>query len=250
MTLNTNEDFRSRFNGDWAGKLIIAIDEVLLDRKEDSERIKNLSTAKYYKTEFKGKDKEEVEFFGKFILCSNNEENFVKIDSNEIRYWVRKVPILGDALDPNFLPHLVKEIPSFAYFLNTREITAKLETRMWFTKEQIHTDALDVLIRGNKTSLEKELEEMLKDEFVVFEKKELCYTSKNLVAMLKNRGVIISSSYISSTLREKYKIDNNGVNSSYEWYRSDIYNTDKTISNGYTTEKGRYFKIPRKLFEI
>jgi hypothetical protein len=32
MTLNTNEDFRSRFNGDWAGKLIIAIDEVLLDR--------------------------------------------------------------------------------------------------------------------------------------------------------------------------------------------------------------------------
>src|SRR5690606_32260370 len=46
MTLNTNEDFRSRFNSDWAGKLIVAIDEVLLDKKDDSERIKNLSTAK------------------------------------------------------------------------------------------------------------------------------------------------------------------------------------------------------------
>ena len=101
MTLNTNEDFRSPFNSGWAGKLIIGVDEVLLDKKDDSERIKNLSTAKYFKAEAKGKDKEEVEFFGKFILCSNNEENFVKIDANEIRYWVRKVPTLGDTVDSN-----------------------------------------------------------------------------------------------------------------------------------------------------
>jgi hypothetical protein len=161
MTLNTNEDFRSRFNGDWAGKLIIAIDEVLLDRKEDSERIKNLSTAKYYKAESKGKDKEEVEFFGKFILCSNNEENFIKIDANEIRYWVRKIPSLGDTVNPNLLAELEKEVQSFAYFLNTREVATKQATRMWFTKEQIHTEALNILIRGNRTSIEKELEEML-----------------------------------------------------------------------------------------
>lgn len=248
MTLNTNEDFRSRFNGDWAGKLIIAIDEVLLDRKDDSERIKNLSTAKYYKTEFKGKDKEEVEFFGKFILCSNNEENFVKIDSNEIRYWVRKVQTLGDSVNPNFLSQLEKEIPCFAHYLNARTIIAKQETRMWFTKDQIHTEALNVLIRGNKTSVEKELEEMLKDEFIVFEKPELCYTSKNLVLMLKNRGVVVSSNYISSILRDKFNLDNNGINSNYEWYRSDIYNVDCQITTGFTNEKGRYFKIPRELF--
>ncbi|WP_233884038.1 primase-helicase family protein [Tenacibaculum piscium] len=73
MTINKNEDFRSRFNSDWASKLIISVDEVLLDRREDSERIKNLSTAGSYKTESKGKDKVESNFFGKFILCSNNE---------------------------------------------------------------------------------------------------------------------------------------------------------------------------------
>ena len=56
MTINNNEDFRSRFNSDWASKLIIAVDEVLLDKREDSERLKNLSTAKSYKTEAKGKD--------------------------------------------------------------------------------------------------------------------------------------------------------------------------------------------------
>ena len=40
VTFNTNEDFRSQFNDDWTGKLLICVDEVLLNRREDSERIK------------------------------------------------------------------------------------------------------------------------------------------------------------------------------------------------------------------
>jgi len=57
MTINTNEDFRNQFNSGWASKLIIGVDEVLLDKKEDAERIKNLSTTKSIKSEAKGKDK-------------------------------------------------------------------------------------------------------------------------------------------------------------------------------------------------
>jgi hypothetical protein len=49
MTINSNEDFRSNFNSEWAHKLFIGVDETFLDRKEDSERIKSLSTSKYYK---------------------------------------------------------------------------------------------------------------------------------------------------------------------------------------------------------
>ena len=33
VTFNTNEDFRSQFNSDWAGKLLIVVDEVLLNRR-------------------------------------------------------------------------------------------------------------------------------------------------------------------------------------------------------------------------
>lgn len=62
VTFNTNEDFRSQFNDDWMGKLLICVDEVLLNRREDSERIKNLSTARSYKAEAKGRDRREVEF--------------------------------------------------------------------------------------------------------------------------------------------------------------------------------------------
>lgn len=51
------------------------MDEVLLNRREDTERLKNLSTALTYKVEAKGKDRYEVPFYTKFVLCSNNERN-------------------------------------------------------------------------------------------------------------------------------------------------------------------------------
>lgn len=81
VTFNTNEDFRSQFNSDWAGKLLIVVDEVLLNRREDSERLKNLSTTLSYKVEAKGKDRDEIAFFAKFVLCSNNEYLPVIIDA-------------------------------------------------------------------------------------------------------------------------------------------------------------------------
>ena len=97
VTFNTNEDFRSQFNSDWAGKLLIVVDEVLLNRREDSERLKNLSTTFTYKVEAKGKDRTEIAFFAKFVLCSNNEYLPILIDAGETRYWVRKImPLQGD----------------------------------------------------------------------------------------------------------------------------------------------------------
>ena len=42
VTFNTNEDFRSQFNSDWAGKLLIMVDEVLLNRREDSRQVRAL----------------------------------------------------------------------------------------------------------------------------------------------------------------------------------------------------------------
>ena len=72
MTYIKGDSFSSQFNSDWASMLIVAIDEVFFDKKEITERLKYLSTTDKDKKEAKGKDREEVEFFGKFILCSNN----------------------------------------------------------------------------------------------------------------------------------------------------------------------------------
>ena len=94
-TFNTNEDFRSQFNADWANRLLVLVDELLLNKIEDTEKIKNLSTAGDYKIEAKGKDRREIEFFAKFVLCSNNEKNPIIIPQEEVRFWVRKIELVA-----------------------------------------------------------------------------------------------------------------------------------------------------------
>jgi hypothetical protein len=246
MTINKNEDFRSRFNSDWAGKLIVAVDEVLLDKKEDSERIKNLSTSNHYKLEGKGVDKAEIEFFGKFILCSNNEENFIKIDDLEIRYWVIKVnPFTRE--NPNLLEQMRKEIASFTYYLTHREIQAERTTRMWFTKEQIYTPALDVLVRGNRTSIEKEIEEFIIEQFHTLELDELYYTTKDLHEQLNLANIRVGKNYVSKIITEKFKLE--PKNSSYNFYSLDLSVMNQGKWSVYTeNRKGRYYTFKRNEF--
>lgn len=246
MTINKNEDFRSRFNSDWASKLIIAVDEVLLDKKEDSERIKNLSTSNYYKSESKGVDKIEIEFFGKFILCSNNEENFIKVDHLEIRYWVIKVRSFINE-NPDLLEQMRKEVPFFGNYLTNREIESVRVSRMWFTKEQIYTKALDVLVRGNRTSIEKEIEEFLIDEFCLLGLEVLYYSVSNLVEQLNKRNVRVNNSYISKILKEQFKQESK--NSTYKIYKMDYScPTAENPSIYHENAKGRHYTFKKEDF--
>jgi hypothetical protein len=156
MTINTNEDFRSNFNAEWAHKVIIGVDETFLERREDSERLKNLSTASFYKSEAKGQDRQEIEFFGKFVLCSNNEDNFVLVDPGETRYWIRKVPVLQSD-NQGLLAELKKEISFLIHYLVSRKLSTSKQSRMWFTPQQIATPALKKVIRQNRNKLEVEI---------------------------------------------------------------------------------------------
>jgi hypothetical protein len=246
MTINKNEDFRGRFNNDWASKIIIAIDEVLLDRREDSERIKNLSTSKHYKSEGKGVDKVEIEFFGKFILCSNNEENFIKTDENEIRYWVRKI-FPFETENPNLLGMMKKEIPAFAGFLTNREITTKSTTRMWFSKEQIQTDALGILLKGNKSFIEKEIEEFIAELFETLGVDELQYSTSDLIEELNKANIRVAKSYVGKILRERFKLE--PKNSSYYLYRHEAvtYDNGDSLSNA-IQKKGRFYTFKKADF--
>ena len=162
VTFNTNEDFRSRFNFDWAGKLLIVVDEVLLNRREDSERLKNLSTTLSYKVEAKGKDRDKIAFFAKFVLCSNNEYLPVIIDAGETRYWVRKIDRLQSD-DTDFLQKLKAEIPAFLHFLQHGTLSTEKENRMWFAPSLLHTEALQKIIRSIRNRLEIEMHELILD---------------------------------------------------------------------------------------
>ncbi len=205
MTFNTNEDFRSQFNSDWATKLIVAVDEVLLDRKEDSERIKNLSTARSYKAEAKGKDRNEVEFFAKFVLCSNNEQDPIYVGQGETRYWVRKVrPIAVD--NPNLLSQMRTEIPALLHFLLNRQLTTKEVSRMWFDHKLLATDALRNIISYGRSKVESEMLQILQDIVELKGGKEYQFCIVDMAAMLDVRGHRTNHTYIRNILQKQWHL--------------------------------------------
>ncbi|WP_117884800.1 primase-helicase family protein [Aureibaculum luteum] len=239
LTYLTNDSFSSQFNADWANKLLICIDEVLFNKEELTERIKYLSTTNINKLEAKGKDKREVEFFGKFILCSNNEENFIKIDANEIRFWVLKIPKYKKE-DIGFLSKLIDEIPAFLYHLKQRKITTKNQTRMWFSPEQIRTKALKKLVQNNRNRVEKELINIVISVMEKFDLDEIKLCPTDALNALNKTRVKTDLTQIRRILKNDWKLKNQDNSNSYKkfviWSDGDIDLKDN---------KGRYFTIDK-----
>lgn len=244
MTINTNEDFRNQFNSGWASKLIIGVDEVLLDRKEDAERIKNLSTTRTVKSESKGKDKVEQEFFGKFILCSNNETDFIKIPPDEIRFWVRKIPTIENEII-EIVGELKKEIPAFIEFLSTREIQSPKSSRMWFTPGQLFTNALRIIKSKGTTQLEREIKSLLIDQFLTFSLEELKLTPKDIIDRLKvENGVYAKSTDVVDVIRHKWGYEQEMESKYYHVYGWLSENGENSIIDK-KGKNGRYYTFKR-----
>lgn len=241
VTFNTNEDFRSQFNSGWAGKLLIVVDEVLLNRREDSERLKNLSTTFNYKVEAKGKDRTEIAFFAKFVLCSNNEYLPVIIDAGETRYWVRKInPLQND--DTNFLQKLKEEIPAFLFFLTQRELSTEKESRMWFNPKLTHTAALQKIIRSNRNRLEIEMAELFLDIMSNMNVESVSFCLNDLMTLLIYSQVKAEKHQVRKVVQEVWKLTSAPNSLSYTAYeiaptRDCHYETKRKTGRFYTITK-------------
>lgn len=242
VTFNTNEDFRSQFNSDWAGKLIIVVDEVLLNRREDSERLKNLSTTLSYKVEAKGKDRDEIAFFAKFVLCSNNERLPVIIDPGETRYWVRKIHHLEND-DTHFLQKLIEEIPAFLYFLQHRTLTTQNVSRMWFSPKQTETAALLKIIRCNKSKYEVEAAELIKEIMECMEIDSFSFCLNDLLILLNLSQVRIDKHWLRKIVTENWKLAPAPNGLTYTTY---LFACNKERRFEPIRRVGRYYTITRK----
>jgi hypothetical protein len=242
-TINRNEDFESQFNSGWAGKLIIAVDETFIDRKKIYERIKSLSTGKTMKVEAKGQDSVDAEFFGKIILCSNNEDSFMPVDGSEIRFWVRKIsPFTSE--DPHLLTrHLIPEIPAFLQFLLDRQLSTDQKTRMWFRPEDIQTDALSQIVKQNKSWLEKELTEIITEYLLDFDLQEIEFTIGDLQLMLIKNGVRQAQFMLKELLVKKWRL--NSSNTSYTKYSY----TEAGEKSSVFVKSGKRYTFTRAMFE-
>lgn len=250
-TVNTNQDFESNFNADWSSKLLIMVEETLLEKKEIGERLKYLSTTRYAKTEAKGKDKFESEFFGKFILCSNNEDSFIRIDREETRYWVRKVPTVER--DPNFMDKLKAEIPAFLHFLNNRKLTTSQKTRLWFDEKLYETKELENLKMNSRDLVEKELEGVIISKFDELEDyddvSEIHYTVGDLIKELKSSSTFkFTQDQVTTVLRKRWRLEPANNAKSYKLYSW----TEGPGSAGSiiaSAKKGRYYTFKIENFK-
>ena len=210
VTFNTNEDFRSQFNSDWAGKLLIMVDEVLLN------------------------------FFAKFVLCSNNEHLPVIIDAGETRYWVRKImPLRSD--DTDFLQKLKAEIPAFLHFLQHRQLSTEKESRMWFNPKLLETEALRKIIRSNRNRLEIEMAELLLDIMAKMKVETVSFCLNDIIPLLVCSQVKVEKSQVRKVVQECWKLTPapNGLTyTAYQYGGNDRYQTRRSVGRYYTVTKG------------
>lgn len=239
LTYITNDSFASNFNADWSSKLLICIDEVLFKTDELTERIKYLSTTNVSKMESKGKDRKEVYFFGKFIMCSNNEHNFIKIDAQETRFWVRKIEALKHD-DVDFLDKLISEIPAFLYFLSNRKLSTENKSRMWFTPQQIKTKALDKLVKFNSSKLEVELASVLINTMDSLDTENIQFCFSDLLNFLNKFKIKHDANEIKKIIRNDWKLQQQSNSNQYQ--KITITNDLDFYQN---LSKGRYYTVSR-----
>ena len=246
VTFNTNENFRSQFNDDWNGKLVIVVDEVLLNKREDSERLKNLSTTRNYKMEAKGRDREEVSFFAKFVLCSNNEYLPVVIDPGETRYWVRKIPKLTTD-DTTFLEKIRYEIPAFLHALTYRQLSTAEESRMWFAPGLIDTDALQKIIRANRNRVELELAELLLDIMASMHVDTVNFCFNDILNLFDYQRVKTDRTALRKVVQDCWKLRPAPNSLSYTTYQIGVSVSEPAYVE--TRKVGRFYTVTRQMLE-
>jgi len=204
-------DLSQRFNGHWASKNLILIDETETDDITFllifAAKIKRYVTSTTIHVDEKGIPVYSIPFNGKFVVCSNKERSSLKISQSDTRYWIIKVDTLGKKYDENFFVKLKAECPAFLFFLKSREMqTAESRGRFWFSPDQYRTKAFTEAAEFNKSWLYHEILECIKTYFEDYPSiDEERFTITSIKDMLKESGVHNwNTKWIHTTMQEDF----------------------------------------------
>ena len=244
VAMLTNDALRSKFNSDWVQKLLVLIDETLLSRTEDSERLKAMSTAEHGTLESKGKDRHPIKTFYKFVMCSNNPDTPIWIEEDDDRYLVIDVPPLQKKI-PGLLSSLEKEIPAFIHFLLNRKMKyPEPQERMWFPMKELETPALRRIKRACGPKGEIDLAEALLSLMEHYKVNKLEYTLKDLSELLKAFDIRLNVT-VRDIVRKRWQLEPAPSNMAY--WRYNVYQVDEEV--GGQNCKGRYYTFTCEFVE-
>jgi len=212
------EDLLSNFNISYAEKNIIGIDEAVIDKSSAVEKIKSLATASTLTVNPKHVNPYKIPFFGKLIITTNKERDFMRIDSEEIRFWVRKLsPIRKIQVD--LYQRLRNEIPKFLRYLLDMEEIDFSKSRMVFTGEEIMNSHLNAVMVESYSTLRKEIVESLRTVFFGNASLEVIKMSAtDILNEFFKFNNNYSRSYISKVVTDEMGIERASKNERYAMY--------------------------------
>lgn len=205
MRILDSERLMSKFNGSWAGKLIVSVDESFINMDEKygaGNKLKMIATNATIPCEGKFKDSTEVPNISKLILCSNDEYNFVKIDMEENRYCIIKVNPIEDTKDPHMFDKMVAEIPAFLYFLKNRQLYYPEKSRLWFEESLFVTEALNKIKERTESAYIKHIKDVIKEQFYIQGEYQIKLPAKVIFNLVKEQYRFITPVTIKEWLKE------------------------------------------------
>lgn len=200
-------DLLSNFNSSYATKNIILVDEAFVEKGLGVEKLKSIATAKKMSVNPKHVQGYSVDFYGKVIMCSNKERDFMRIDDAEIRFFIRKIKTVNGNRNVNIETDLYNEIPYFIKYITQLPQIDFSKSRMVFTKEEIQTEELKKVKENSRVTLFKDLNLRIRDMFFENPSNDTIYaTAVNLHDRWWHKSSQISPSYIKSVLDEDFKM--------------------------------------------
>lgn len=183
-------DFAESFNAHFCTKHVVLIDETETEGvhspKSISSKLKRWVTQETVIRNEKNQPRAEVPFYGKLVVCSNHEDNFIQVEEEDTRYWILKVGNPGKK-DPDFFVKLKAECKHFVFFLQHRTMeTSVKQGRLWFSTSQIKTNAFNQAVESGRSTIYHDLKELILDDLDRREEAEGWFTPTQLREMLGN----------------------------------------------------------------
>jgi hypothetical protein len=168
-TILNQAQFQMKFNNHYASKFFIGLDEAMQnsDKSTEKDRLKHMVTSDEIMIERKGVDLKPVPFYAKLAFTSNDAEKVMKIDEEDTRWFVVKVPPLT-AEDVDMQAKLVSEIPAWLHYIHHRKPHHERESRLWFRPEHFITEQFHKVREATKNRLDKSIEEFIKNMFLTY----------------------------------------------------------------------------------
>lgn len=205
------QDLASNHNSGYATKNIIMIDETVIEKSTSIEKLKSLATAKQISVNPKFVQQYSVPFFGKIIVCTNKEKDFMRIDEEEIRFWIRKIKPVTGKKNTNIEQDLFNEIPYLLAYLECLPEIDYTNSRMVFTQDEIKTSELEVVKEESRSQLRKEIEILIEEHFNNSKNTSFEATPIDIKERWFKHNNQVSISYIRKVLKDEMKIKPNKV---------------------------------------